>query len=226
MMDLVKPSFASTEGAFATPSSREFPRLHTLTVGEIPVEHSVESGGLQLISVLPCPVQGQFKRRRRVQSSETSKDLKSLNEQSPKSPFLEGEESEISKSPQIPLVANRRDNLVARACTFSRRYTSTGLIGDQNWALYSSSGLTSALYRASAVFFKLLVPLAKYPLHISQDLLRYLLRTNTLLRGLKVRRDDKPYVPFFINAGYLRTKKRIVLTSAYSPHQAKSRIIV
>ena len=34
--------------------------------------------------------------RGRVQPTETSKDLKSLNEQAPKPPLLEGEVSEIS----------------------------------------------------------------------------------------------------------------------------------
>ena len=113
-----------------------------------------------------------------------------------------------------PLWRIEETNLVARACTFSRCYTSTGLIGDQNWALYSSSSLTSALYRASTVFFKMLFPLSQYPLYIAQDLLRHLLRTNTLRRALEVRPDDNPYIPFFVNAGYLRTKKRIVQASA------------
>ena len=115
-----------------TPSCKEFHRLDTLSIGEIPVKHSVEPGWPQLISVVSRPVQVQFKYRGRFKSTETSKDLKSLNEQSQKPSFLESEESEISWSHLIPLVANQGSNLVARACTFSRRYTSTGLIGDRN----------------------------------------------------------------------------------------------
>ena len=62
---------------------------------KIPVEHSVEPGRHHLITVIPRPVHGQFKHRGRVQPTETSKNLKGLNEQAVKPLLLEGEESEI-----------------------------------------------------------------------------------------------------------------------------------
>ena len=46
--------------------------------------------------MVPSPISGQFKDGGRVQPTESSMDLKGLNEQALEAPLLEGEESEMS----------------------------------------------------------------------------------------------------------------------------------
>ena len=65
---------------------------------KIPLERSVEPARHHLINVITSPVHGQFKHIGRVQPTETSKDLKGLNEQAPKPPLLKGARDQLVSS--------------------------------------------------------------------------------------------------------------------------------
>ena len=130
---------------------------------EIPLEHSVEPGRHQLISVVPRPVHGQFKHRGRVQPIEASKNFKSLNEQAAKTPLLEGEESEIRKSPLIPLVTNWGDQLGSSVQYFFETLS----IYPSNRRPKLGTVLKQRSYQDK---HRLLVPVAKHLLYAAQNI--------------------------------------------------------
>ena len=107
--------------------------------------------------------------------------------------MLNGEESKISYSPLIPLVANRRDQLCSSGlhASFLRRSTSPSLIGtflrgpelDNILKKHSHHGPIKGVHRP-------LVLVAKYWLCVGQDILGILLSYNILRRALEIHLDD------------------------------------